>query len=58
MKITVTETKTEIEATAKELRESNSLAGNFERFLSRVFQSKEPIEDEEDEEEAYFTDDE
>lgn len=48
MKITVTETKTEIEATAQELRESNTLAGNCERFLSRIFQSHEPIEDEED----------
>lgn len=38
---------TEIEADARELRESNTLAGNFANMLSRVFQSTEPLEDEE-----------
>lgn len=38
---------TEIEADARELRESNTLAGNFANMLSRVFQSTEPFEDEE-----------
>lgn len=42
---------TEIEATARELRESNTLAGNFANLLSRIFQSTEPFEDEEEEEE-------
>ena len=52
MEITVLETKTEIEADARELRESNSLAQNFGLMLSRVFQNKEPFyEDEEESEE-------
>lgn len=38
---------TEIEADARELRESNTLAGNFANLLSRVFQSTEPFDDEE-----------
>ena len=41
---------TEIEANARELRESNTLAGNLENLLSRCFQNKEPLEDEESEE--------
>lgn len=43
---------TEIEADARELRESNTLAQNFASILNRVFQSREPFEDdyEEDEE--------
>ena len=49
MKIKITETY--IEADARELRESNTLAGNFANFLSRCFQSHEPFDDEEDEEE-------
>lgn len=42
---------TEIEADARELRESNSLAANFANMLSRAFQSTEPFDDEEEEEE-------
>lgn len=38
---------TEIEADARELRESNTLASNFALLLSRCFQSNEPFEDEE-----------
>lgn len=48
MKIRITETY--IEADARELRESNTLAGNFAAMLSRCFQSREPFDDEEDEE--------
>lgn len=36
---------TEIEADARELRESNTLASNFAMMLSRVFQSNEPFDD-------------
>ena len=46
MKIKITEYTTEIEADARELRESNTLAGNFAGFLSRCFQSHEPFDDE------------
>lgn len=46
MKIKVTE----IEANARELRECNSLAGNVYSLLSRVFQSNEPFEEEEESE--------
>lgn len=45
MKIRVTE----IEADARELRESNTLAQNFANMLSRCFQSSEPFEDEQTE---------
>lgn len=48
MKIRVVET--EIEADARELRESNTLASNFAMMLSRAFQSHEPFDDEEEEE--------
>ena len=41
---------TEIEADARELRESNTLAGNFANLLSRCFQNREPFDDEESEE--------
>ena len=41
---------TEIEADARELRESNTLASNFAMMLSRVFQSTEPFDDESEEE--------
>jgi hypothetical protein len=41
---------TEIEADARELRESNTLAGNLANLLSRCFQSREPFDDEESEE--------
>lgn len=46
MKIRVIEYKTEIEADARELRESNTLAGNFAQMLSRCFKSNEPFDDE------------
>lgn len=49
MKIKVTETY--IEADARELRESNTLADNFANMLSRCFQSKEPFDDENEEDE-------
>lgn len=49
MKIKVIETITEIEADARELRESNSLGQNLAMMLSRCFQSKEPFEDESEE---------
>lgn len=41
---------TEIEADARELRESNTLASNFALLLSRCFKSNEPFEDEDGEE--------
>jgi hypothetical protein len=44
MKIHITETF--IEADARELRESNTLAGNVANLLSRCFRSTEPFEDE------------
>lgn len=44
MKIRMTETY--IEADARELRESNTLAGNFASMLARVFQNQEAFEDE------------
>lgn len=40
---------TVIEADARELRESNSLASNFAMMLSRAFQNSEPFDDEEPE---------
>ena len=49
MKIKVTEFTTEIEADARELRESNTLSSNFAMMLSRCFRSKEPFEDDEEE---------
>ena len=48
MKIKMTERITEIEADARELRESNSLGDNFAMMLSRVFQNREPLDDEEE----------
>ena len=50
MKIKVTEHITEIEADARELRESNTLASNLSMMLSRCFRSNEPFDDDEDEE--------
>lgn len=47
MKIKITETY--IEADARELRESNTLASNFSMMLSRAFQSNESFEDEDEE---------
>ena len=52
MKIKNTVTTIEIEADARELRESQTLAQNFSSLLSRVFQSKEPIEYENEDEET------
>ena len=49
MKIKVTETY--IEADARELRESNTLAENVAMMLSRCFQSREPFDDENEEDE-------
>jgi len=46
MKIKITETY--IEADARELRESNTLDGNFASLLSKCFQSREPFDDEEE----------
>lgn len=48
MRIKITET--EIEADARELRESNTLASNFAMMLNRCFQSNELFEEYEDEE--------
>ncbi len=56
MKIKITETY--IEADARELRESNTLAGNFAAMLSRCFQSREPFADEEEDEEETEVEDE
>ena len=50
MKITVMSEYTTIEADAKELMESNTLAGCFGNVLRRAFQSTEPLEDEEEDE--------
>lgn len=43
---------TEIEADAKELRESNTLAQNFANMLSRCFQNTEPLDEDEQEDEG------
>ena len=51
MKIVITEKTTEIEADARELRESNPLASNFIGMLNRCFQNSEPFEEDEDEDE-------
>ena len=40
---------TEIDADARELRESNTLADNFVKMLTRAFQSSEPFERDETE---------
>ena len=48
MKIKIIET--EIEADARELRESNTLASNFALMLSRCFQNREPFNDDDDNE--------
>ena len=53
VKIRITERVTEIEADARELRESNSLADGFAGMLKRAFQSREPFyEDEKEDEDA------
>lgn len=43
-------TVTEIEADARELRESNTLGANLAMMLSRAFQNREPFDDEEESE--------
>lgn len=48
MKITISSNYTTIEADAKEIRESNTLAGCFGNILRRAFQSTEPLDDEEE----------
>lgn len=48
MKIRITEYTTEIEADARELRESNTLSGNFISLLSRALQNHEPFDDSDD----------
>lgn len=51
MKIIVNEENkvTTVVADARELRESNTLAGNFASLLSRLFRSNEPFEEEDEE---------
>ena len=56
MKIKITEYTTEIEADARELRESNTLADNFANLLSKCFQSREPFDEEMDGEAEEETD--
>lgn len=51
MKIKMTECITEIEADARELRESNTLGANLSMMLSRAFQNHESLDDEEEGEE-------
>ena len=53
MKITVSRNFeiTEIEASAQELRESQTLSQNVYGILSRCFQNREPVEDDDDIEE-------
>ena len=50
MRIHITETT--IEANARELRESNTLASNFAMMLSRCFQSNESFDDGQEEDET------
>lgn len=47
MRIKIKETY--IEADARELRESNTLAGNVANMLSRIFQSNESFDEDEEE---------
>lgn len=54
MKIKIVETY--IEADARELRESNSLASNLSMALSRCFRSTEPFDDDEQGEEENAAD--
>ena len=56
MKIKVIETC--IEANARELRESQTLAQNFAGLMSRLFRSTEPFDDEEKESDQDLEDDE
>ena len=56
MKIKVIETC--IEADARELRESQTLAQNFVGLMNRLFRSTEPFDDEEKESDQDLEDDE
>lgn len=51
MKVRTTTTITEIEADARELRESNTVAQNLAMLLSRCFQNHEPFDDDPEPEE-------
>lgn len=51
MKVKTTTIITELEASAQDLRESQTLAQNLASFLSRVFQNHEPLDDECEEDE-------
>lgn len=44
-------TTTEIEADARELRESNTMAENLSRLVARMFQSHETFDEDEEEDE-------
>lgn len=50
MKIKITDHTMEIDADARELRESNTLAGNLVMMINKCFQSSEQFDDEEEEE--------
>lgn len=52
MKIKTIERITEIEADARELRESNTLGQNLASMLARMFQSNEPFYDETDDDDT------
>ena len=43
---------TEVEADARELRESQTLAQNFAALLSRCFESREPFDDEQEDQDS------
>lgn len=43
---------TEVEADARELRESQTLAQNFAALLSRCFKSTEPFDDEQEDQDS------
>lgn len=58
IKVSETVTVTEIEASAMELRESNTMADNMQGFLRRIFRSHEPIFDEPDDVEEVENDEE
>lgn len=51
MKIKVTE----IEANARELRESNTLASNFSMMISRMFKSTEPFEEDDEDDDSHIS---
>ena len=55
MKIKMTTAVTEIEADARELRESQTLGMNLTSWLSRAFQNHEPFDEEEEAEDPEGT---